>query len=437
MLTYILPLVLLLLIAIVVVMKKRGNTQKPQKGKAKEASSSAAKAEETQAVEKQQKEDAAIQKENEKQFQTIQSLMAQEQFYDAEALINQSLNRDHKQGHLYSLLLEIYQKQDNQLAINQILNDLRTLQMFDTLREIENKIAAKKAAEEKEAQQKAVQAAKEKQQAEKEQAERKRAQKAAEPAPVVAPVVEQTAPAESKPDTEKSVEETSASEKQAVQEKTTEQERSSNFEPLEFPSSSNTTTASELESHSSSEKQAEKEAPAAQQHDQEHVLEFEFDAPKAETKPQAQPAPVAAEPKKDEQDAHFIDFDFGGQSQSEKKDAEVEQPVKTETTSHGQSFELQFDQPAEAAPTASVTPPAENEKADESPAITPAETDHLFLAFPELSEVSENALNIKLAKQYIDMGEFARASDLLTDPHQSFTAEEQTEVDQLLNKIAS
>lgn len=431
MLTYILPVVVLLLIAIILVLKKRNQ---PQKSKAKETVSSSSKGEKAQTAEKQHKEDTATQKENEKQLQTIQGLMAQEHFNDAEALINQSLNRDHQQAHLYFLLLEIYQKQDNQLAINQLLNDLRTLQLFDTLRDIENQINAKKIADEKEAQQKAVQAAKEKQQAEKEKqqaekerleaeklaAEREQAQKKVEPTPLVVP--EQTLETE-KTNTVEPVA-TQQPESEPKQTESTDKKESTRENPIVE------LEALDFSSDSTPHEKTEQEKTTPQQHDQDHILEFEF-SPKPTSNTQDQPV---IEDKKEQENPHLIDFEFTSSStSSHEKETPVAQTTPTQNepkTSH-QTFELNFDEPAQAAPV--VTQPDQPTE-EVKPAV---EADVLFLEFPELSEINENSLNIQLAKQYIEMGELMRAKDLLTEPNHAFSKVEQAEVDQLLNKIAS
>lgn len=63
--------------------------------------------------------------------------------------------------------------------------------------------------------------------------------------------------------------------------------------------------------------------------------------------------------------------------------------------------------------------------------------DPLLEAFPELKQVNENELDLKLAEQYIKFGANQAARNLLQRDEQKFNTEQQQHAKNLLNRIAS
>lgn len=58
-------------------------------------------------------------------------------------------------------------------------------------------------------------------------------------------------------------------------------------------------------------------------------------------------------------------------------------------------------------------------------------------SFPELVEVDEISLNLELAQQYIQLGAFESARELLAEQEAGYTAEQRQQADHLRNQIAS
>ncbi len=63
--------------------------------------------------------------------------------------------------------------------------------------------------------------------------------------------------------------------------------------------------------------------------------------------------------------------------------------------------------------------------------------DPLLEAFPELKQINENELDLKLAEQYIKFGANQAARNLLQGDEQKFNTEQQQHAKNLLNRIAS
>ena len=57
-------------------------------------------------------------------------------------------------------------------------------------------------------------------------------------------------------------------------------------------------------------------------------------------------------------------------------------------------------------------------------------------SFPDLQQLDEAQLNLELAEQYIELGAYDSARELLKNK-QAFNAEQQQRSENLLNKIAS
>ena len=63
--------------------------------------------------------------------------------------------------------------------------------------------------------------------------------------------------------------------------------------------------------------------------------------------------------------------------------------------------------------------------------------DPLVQSFPELVEVNEIELNLELAAQYIKLGAYDAAREILTEKEAEFSSAQRQQADQLLNQIAS
>ena len=65
------------------------------------------------------------------------------------------------------------------------------------------------------------------------------------------------------------------------------------------------------------------------------------------------------------------------------------------------------------------------------------QNDPLVQSFPELINVNEAQLNLDLAAQYIKLGLYEAAREILAEKEAEFSAEQRQQADQLLNQIAS
>jgi FimV-like protein len=65
------------------------------------------------------------------------------------------------------------------------------------------------------------------------------------------------------------------------------------------------------------------------------------------------------------------------------------------------------------------------------------QNDPLVQSFPELTETDEVVLNLELAEQYIQLGAYDAAREILTEKEADYSPQQRTHVDQLLNRIAS
>ena len=63
--------------------------------------------------------------------------------------------------------------------------------------------------------------------------------------------------------------------------------------------------------------------------------------------------------------------------------------------------------------------------------------DPLVQSFPELLDINEASLNLDLAQQYIQLGAYVAAREIIAEREAEYTAEQQQRAEQLLNQIAS
>lgn len=465
MLIYVIPFVILLIV--LVVLKKRQDAQGSDKAtaatpkaKAKKAGSSARAApNKTQPV-----QDPAVQKKQTTPLSDdvrskIESLTQERNFFSAEAQINQALKKDNTQHELYLYLLDIHILQKDEFAISQLLNHLRSLELDSILQQAEAKKAdfdkSQNAADEAIAFTRTSFSPEPVPEAPKAQnnadfdalmagapaAETKAGlafdQLHLDPAPQKAQPAQAAKPAEEiKPlDFDLSFDSAPKAEAPAPEE----------AKPLDFGSFSLENAQPEIK--------AEAPAPAAPAEIQ--PLDFALDfAPAA--KAEEAPAPAAAAEIKP------LDFalDFAPEAKAEPQ---PEAPAAEEIKPLDFSFAVDAPEPAEAPQAAaplnfdfapSEEAPVQAAPAAEAPAApagisfdlsavsapaTPAagESDPLLQSFPELAEVNEISLNLELAQQYIELGSFEAARELLAEKEAEYSPEQRQQADLLLNQIAS
>ncbi|MBC6334165.1 hypothetical protein H9N30_07610 [Acinetobacter baumannii] len=414
------PFIILLVIA--VILKKRENSQKQEatspkninrkSGKKASAKSSKSSREKTKAKVIEENTPAIPQSNPvpEALRHNIQQLIQEKQFSAAEAQVNQALKKDNTQHELYLLLLEIHIAQKDEFAIQQLISHIRSLGL--------NEIAAQAEIRQKEY------------------------ESSRQPDAIDFPQA-QTYEEPKNTDTTAQFDELTTSSSEAsfddLQKDYTpvKQEPAVEIEPLEFNFSFEQTSATE----NTNQPAQQPELSSTQETNELADLEFSFDlAPLHETEEKSQAVEIKAD---QENSINTLDFNLDlNPSSSETKSVEqapsldeiklIEQtPLEAASIA---PLEFSLDEPALVpAPEIEIQ---NNEVVNERVTQTQIE-DPLLEAFPELKQINENELDLKLAEQYIKFGANQAARNLLQGDEQKFNTEQQQHAKNLLNRIAS
>ncbi|MDP1315496.1 fimbrial protein FimV [Acinetobacter lwoffii] len=438
MLIYVIPLVILIIVLIV--FKKRQDAQESDKAKTKTVkakkpgSASKAAPQRTKVVEPvgvTKKSATPLSAETRKK---IEGLIQERNFFAAEAQINQALNRDNSQHELYLLLLDIHILQKDEFAISQLLNHIRSLHLEEILAQAE----AKQREFEK-----SSSAAQDTIDFPSAQLKTSSAQEAASTSDAFADLV---APAPSNELAFEQLQQDFQSSKP-----TPIAEPVADIQPLEFNFEPKTTSVV-------TPKAEEVPVPAAPS------IDFEFQSTSTDIQTTAvtetapvldfkldleQPAPVETAPTVSEE-IKPLDFSFSldtsvpaaektavPATEFDLSSLTVAAPVAepaTQTNLSGMDFKLDHLETMPEAPAATVM-------SFDLPA-TPAQAavdqhDPLVQSFPELLDVNEASLNLDLAQQYIQLGAYAAAREIIAEREAEYTPEQQQRAEQLLNQIAS
>ncbi|MDO7431671.1 hypothetical protein Q5X65_00730 [Acinetobacter baumannii] len=418
---YVIPFIILLVVA--VILKKRENSQKQEatspkninrkSGKKASAKSSKSSREKTKAKVIEENTPAIPQSNPvpEALRHNIQQLIQEKQFSAAEAQVNQALKKDNTQHELYLLLLEIHIAQKDEFAIQQLISHIRSLGL--------NEIAAQAEIRQKEY------------------------ESSRQPDAIDFPQA-QTYEEPKNTDTTAQFDELTTSSSEAsfddLQKDYTpvKQEPAVEIEPLEFNFSFEQSSATE----NTNQPAQQPELSSTQETNELADLEFSFDlAPLHETEEKSQAVEVKAD---QENSINALDFNLDlNPSSSETKSVEqapsldeiklIEQ-TPLEATSIA-PLEFSLDEPA-------LVPAPELETQNHIDVVNEAATqtqieDPLLEAFPELKQINENELDLKLAEQYIKFGANQAARNLLQGDEQKFNTEQQQHAKNLLNRIAS
>jgi len=151
-------------------------------------------------------------------------------------------------------------------------------------------------------------------------------------------------------------------------------------------------------------------------------LDFSFNLDTAATTaPEAETSPLAVDERPE------FTFDFSSESTTE---AAKDSPAF--------SFDTVSSSEAIAEETlAGVSPNISFSLESAAPANTTDQSDPLVQSFPQLSEVNEIHLNLELAEQYIQLGAFEAAREILVEQEPNYSTEHRQQVEQLLSRIAS
>ncbi|WP_331325424.1 hypothetical protein [Acinetobacter baumannii] len=418
---YVIPFIILLVVA--VILKKRENSQKQEATSPKNINrKSGKKASAKSSKSSREKIKAKVIEENipaipqsnpvpEALRHNIQQLIQEKQFSAAEAQVNQALKKDNTQHELYLLLLEIHIAQKDEFAIQQLISHIRSLGL--------NEIAAQAETRQKEY------------------------ESSRQPDAIDFPQA-QTYEEPKNTDTTAQFDELTTSSSEAsfddLQKDYTpvKQEPAVEIEPLEFNFSFEQTSTTE----NTNQPAQQPELSSTQETNELADLEFSFDlAPLHETEEKSQAVEIKAE---QENSINALDFNLDlNPSSSETKSVEhapsldeiklVEQaPLEAASIA---PLEFSLDEPA-------LVPAPELETQNHIDVVNEAATqtqieDPLLEAFPELKQINENELDLKLAEQYIKFGANQAARNLLEGDEQKFNTEQQQHAKNLLNRIAS
>lgn len=408
---------LVVVLVVAVVLKKRGDNQgntASKKGASKTAKTAATKkVSRTTLAREEQK--AAPQSTNpipDRLRQKLEQQIQSGNYQTAEAQINQALKQDNTQHELYLFLLDLHLAQKDDFAADQLIKHVHALKLEDIA----------KAAEAKHR-----------------EYERNRQPDSIEfspshfqqpHTPAAPPVQNNTAdfdalvqtPAKQSFDDLQSEYSTPAEQEKAA-------EQAPEVQPLDF-------------NFSFEQKESAEPSPVAEPvetKEQQQPLEFSFNLEPSTTSP-------AVEETKTVESKPELNFDLSslevGSNQTETKSEDIPAPSldfnfepsenKLETPPAAEKTEFTFDVTETVTQTEPKT--AFIEPAPQAPATA---NDPLAQSFPDLQQLDEAQLNLELAEQYIELGVYESARELLKNSQALLNAEQQQRSEKLLNKIAS
>ena len=408
---------LVVVLVVAVVLKKRGDNQgntASKKGASKTAKTAATKkVSRTTLAREEQK--AAPQSTNpipDRLRQKLEQQIQSGNYQTAEAQINQALKQDNTQHELYLFLLDIHLAQRDDFAADQLIKHVHALK----LEEIAQAAEAKHREYERNRQPDSIEFSP------------SNFQQPHTPAAI--PVQNHTAdfdalvqtPAKQSFDDLQSEYSTPAEQEKPV-------EQAPEVQPLDF-------------NFSFEQKESAEPSPVAEPvetKEQQQPLEFSFNLEPSTTSP-------AVEETKTVESKPELNFDLSslevGSNQTETKSDDIPAPsldfnfepseIKLETPPAAEKTELTFDVTEIVTQTEPKT--AFIEPVPQAPATG---NDPLAQSFPDLQQLDEAQLNLELAEQYIELGAYESARELLKNSQTLLNAEQQQHSEKLLNKIAS
>ncbi|MDH1725965.1 hypothetical protein HXZ77_02585 [Acinetobacter johnsonii] len=434
MLIYVIPFILLLVVAIVLKKREASKEAEPKtqkavaaKSKAKKTASSKKSPQQTQVVEDVVAKKATTPLATDLRNK-IEGQIRDRNFFSAEAQINQALNKDNSQHELYLLLLDIHLLQKDEFAISQLLNHLRSLELDDILAQAEAKKSdydqlhqnSRDTIEFKPTEI-APSAPKPVEATNTADFDALMSSNNPAPAPVQASVVEPVQ--DIKPldfDTSAFTTTTPAQPEPSIEVQSLEFDISS----LNTPTAEPTKSAEELKplDFGSLSLESTPIQPAETAAADIQPLDFSFNL---DTAPTTTPEAEISLPAADERPEFKFDF-------SSESTAEAAKDIP--------AFSFDTVSPSEAIveeTPAVVTPNLSFSLESTAPANTTDQSDPLVQSFPQLNEVNEIHLNLELAEQYIQLGAFEAAREILVEQEPNYSTEQRQQVEQLLSRIAS
>lgn len=415
---YVIPFIILLVVA--VILKKRENSQKQEATSPKTVNKKTnKKANSKSSKNSREKSKVNVVEETlppitqstpvpEAVRQKIKQLIQEKQYSAAEAQVNQALKKDNTQHELYLLLLEVHIAQKDEFAITQLISHIRSLALHEIATQAETR--------------------------------QKEYESSRQPDAIDFPQAQTYEEPKNTPDTTAQFDQLTTSSSEAsfddLQKDYTpvKQEPAVEVEPLEFNFSFEQKTT-EVDSAKPEDK-INTETPSKT--NDLNTLEFSFDLEpipnKAEKSLEPSSELTVETIKIDTTATPDIDLDFSNFS-IEKESA----------PQSNNSQEIVLEENIQTQPLSVETlefslNPIDSE--DNQPNLNESElslenNDPLVQAFPELKQLDENELDLKLAEQYIRLGAYPAAHALLASNEQKFNTEQQQRAKNLLNRIAS
>lgn len=415
---YVIPFIILLVVA--VILKKRENSQKQEttspktinkKTNKKPNSKSSKNSREKSKVNVVEETLPPIPQSSpvpEAVRQKIKQLIQEKQYSAAEAQVNQALKKDNTQHELYLLLLEVHIAQKDEFAITQLISHIQSLALHEIVTQAETR--------------------------------QKEYESSRQPDAIDFPQAQTHEEPKNTPDTTAQFDQLTTSSSEAsfddLQKDYTpvKQEPAVEVEPLEFNFSFEQKTT-EVDSAKPEDKI---NTETASKTNDLNTLEFSFDLESIPNKAEKSLEPsselTVETIKVDTTSTPDIDFDFSNFSIDKESDSQsnnsqeivLEENIQTQPLSV-ETLEFSLN-------------PIESE--DNQPNLNESElslenNDPLVQAFPELKQLDENELDLKLAEQYIKLGAYPAAHALLASNEQKFNTEQQQRAKNLLNRIAS
>lgn len=415
---YVIPFIILLVVA--VIFKKRENSQKQEATSPKTVNKKTnKKANSKSSKNSREKSKVNVVEETlppipqssplpEAVRQKIKQLIQEKQYSAAEAQVNQALKKDNTQHELYLLLLEVHIAQKDEFAITQLISHIRSLALHEIVTQAETR--------------------------------QKEYESSRQPDAIDFPQAQTHEEPKNTPDTTAQFDQLTTSSSEAsfddLQKDYTpvKQEPAVEVEPLEFNFSFEQKTT-EVDSAKPEDKIS---TETASKTNDLNTLEFSFDLESIPNKAEKSLEPsselTVETIKVDTISTPDIDLDFSNFSIDKESDSQsnnsqeivLEENIQTQPLSV-ETLEFSLN-------------PIESE--DNQPNLNESElslenNDPLVQAFPELKQLDENELDLKLAEQYISLGAYPAAHALLANNEQKFNTEQQQRAKNLLNRIAS
>ena len=408
---------LVVVLVVAVVLKKRGDNQgntASKKGASKTAKTAATKkvSRTTLAREEQEAAPQSTSPIPDSLRQKLEQQIQSGNYQTAEAQINQALKQDNTQHELYLFLLDLHLAQKDDFAADQLIKHVHALK----LEEIAQAAEAKHREYERNRQPDSIEFSPSNFQ---------------QPhTPAAPPVQNHTAdfdalvqtPAKQSFDDLQSEYSTPVEQEKPV-------EQAPEVQPLDF-------------NFSFEQKESAEPSPVAEPvetKEQQQPLEFSFNLEPSTTSP-------AVEETKTVESKPELNFDLSslevGSNQTETKSEDIPAPGldfnfepsenKLETPPAAEKIEFTFDVTETVTQTEPKT--AFIEPVPQTPATG---NDPLAQSFPDLQQLDEAQLNLELAEQYIELGAYESARELLKNSQALLNAEQQQRSEKLLNKIAS